>query len=639
MTKAETNDGIVLIEESMEPRNRRQVGASKTKKKGGQPHTRSAAEEAKRREVLKETLREKLELERRALQVVERLLDDNVTEDFLIDCAQLITPANYRDTVEERSIVKLCGYPICPNKLICVPTQQYKISTRTNKVYDITERKCFCSNSCYKASKFFEVQISKSPLWLRKEERPADVKLMKKEDGGSSGLEVPLMDRAVRAEEVENPVSEAAERLGDLAGESEEEQEDFVSSVVARRGTRVHWGELPRHHGGNEKDQWLEGDTKDTQAQCLRPENGKNEPSLSSPLQGDPQDCPALQSKVTPVEYAVEETRELLDQCVLSDTHSSGVTPQDPVNDAPQKVSDVNTDVGDTPDTGLNICQVGMSRRGATELKSLLKNHRRAKAEPLSVKQDLLEALRRTLLEWRTEETLKFLYGPEYTSQTDATLPIEEEEEELDEDDLEDLEGGSEKANRCRGRQARPSSAAPDYHTLRKDAKLLDLRVREFYKGACVLSEEVDPDSVEEAKNSEDSNKGPVLPLVDSQAPHVIQKRIVVEKLSRSLRDIVGPLRVTMSEIINDINSLVRTFRFTNVNISHKPPEWTLIAVVLLSVLTEVSPLLKASMVKASSVEYITSLMKALRLDDQDLQNLVLLFKPKGQVPSSHLDV
>lgn len=39
-----------------------------------------------RREELKEKLREKLELERRALKVVERLLDDIVAEDFLVDC-------------------------------------------------------------------------------------------------------------------------------------------------------------------------------------------------------------------------------------------------------------------------------------------------------------------------------------------------------------------------------------------------------------------------------------------------------------------------------------------------------------------------------------------------------------------------
>lgn len=35
---------------------------------------------------MKEKLREKLDLEKRALKVVERLLEDSVAEDFLIDC-------------------------------------------------------------------------------------------------------------------------------------------------------------------------------------------------------------------------------------------------------------------------------------------------------------------------------------------------------------------------------------------------------------------------------------------------------------------------------------------------------------------------------------------------------------------------
>lgn len=30
---------------------------------------------------------------------------------------------------------------------------------------------CFCSNFCYKASKEFELQISKAPLWVRQDER------------------------------------------------------------------------------------------------------------------------------------------------------------------------------------------------------------------------------------------------------------------------------------------------------------------------------------------------------------------------------------------------------------------------------------------------------------------------------------
>ena len=30
---------------------------------------------------------------------------------------------------------------------------------------------CFCSNFCYKASKFFEAQIPETPVWVREEER------------------------------------------------------------------------------------------------------------------------------------------------------------------------------------------------------------------------------------------------------------------------------------------------------------------------------------------------------------------------------------------------------------------------------------------------------------------------------------
>uniref|UniRef100_A0A8C6RBF8 RNA polymerase II subunit B1 CTD phosphatase RPAP2 homolog n=2 Tax=Nannospalax galili TaxID=1026970 RepID=A0A8C6RBF8_NANGA len=82
---------------------------------------------------------------------------------------KFITPAHYSDVVDERSIIKLCGYPLCQKKLGTIPKQKYKISTKTNKVYDITERKSFCSNFCYRASKFFETQIPKTPVWVREE--------------------------------------------------------------------------------------------------------------------------------------------------------------------------------------------------------------------------------------------------------------------------------------------------------------------------------------------------------------------------------------------------------------------------------------------------------------------------------------
>ncbi|KAI5608894.1 putative RNA polymerase II subunit B1 CTD phosphatase rpap2 isoform X1, partial [Silurus asotus] len=413
---------------------------------------RSAEEEARRKEILKESLRERLELERRALQVVERLLDDSVTEEFLVDCARLITPANYRDAVEERSIAKMCGYPVCSNKLVNIPRQRFKISTKTNKVYEITERKCFCCNFCYKASKYLEVQISKSPLWLRKEERPSEVKLLKKGDGGTSGLEVKLSDRHVTTSDIENPIPESTgshRGIGDDEGsgdggddEEEEEEQGFVSSVVSRpqqqHRRHVHWGDLPRQ--GGDKQQTCEGDPQTSGARSERETRSDG----------------AQVSQAISDSLSVEETSNVLDQVALSDSDG----------------------------TSLNISRVGMSKQTAAGLRNLLKSSGRTRAEAPVVTLSLTECLTRTLMEWRTEETARFLCGPGSTSYAEAEPQSDGDEEELDEDDLEDVE-----KVKCSGDAV--SAAAPDYETLSRETQMLELQVHEFYRGECVLPEKV----------------------------------------------------------------------------------------------------------------------------------------------------
>lgn len=588
---------------------------SRSKKKGGKgTQVISAANEAKRREAVKEELRQKLELERKAQQVVERLLEDSVTEEFLIDCAWHVIPANYKDTVEERSIAKLCGYPVCSNKLTNVPTQQYKISTKTNRVYDITERKCFCSNFCYKASKSFELQISKIPLWLRKEESPPEIKLMTQGDGGSSGQEIKLIDKPVTEADIDKPIEDIPESNKDfIQSENSDAEQDFVSSVVPnqRKHARVHWGKLPKRdevsedaaeYSHSEHKQKLNGENKDESKSSRMPQH-----------QNETSDCPALEKNTS--EYEIEGTLELLNQCTLKDEREAENT------SSSQPEIDISVPVaGD-----LNITQVGMSKRSAHSLKGLLKDYNKAKTAPTAISLCLLERLRQAFMEWRTEETMMFLYGPDYASAIQHSTAGAQEEEELDEDDLDEAEVV---LRPTEGGSSRPSAPVPDVETLRKETEMLELRVKEFYKGVCVLPEEVEMAAAKETEHTEDSGKDPPLPLVDSHAQQQIQKRIVVEKLSNSLRDIVGPLRLTMSDVINDVNNLVRTFRFTNTNIIHKSPEWTLITVVLLSVLTEVSPLLRESLASVSSLEYISCFMNELKLEDKDLHNLVLLFKP-----------
>lgn len=468
---------------------------------------------------MKEALLEKLELEKRALQVVERLLEDSVAQDFLIDCTRFITPAKYKDAVEERSIAKLCGYPICANRLGKIPTQQYKISTKTNKVYDITERKLYCSSFCYKASKQYELQISKTPLWLRKNESPTEITLMKKGDSGSFGEEIQLSDRRLQEEDVEHPSSTQADaHNSDLQNEdSANSENEFVSSVVTkqRTGPRVHWGDLPKHADG-------------------KPPNTAAQKDKIRKAAGNLQE-----------NKAVHEAATQLTLCSLS-----------------ENIQEAKID--SKLDNTSGITQVGMSKKGAAGLRNLLKQTNN------SIRDNLLECLKKTLREWRTDETATFLYGAD--GQIGKRFgEVKEEEEALDEDDIEEEEGG--------GDEERQTAAAPDYDALKREAQDMELRVREFYKGTWVPSAEGKHGG---EQSTEQPVREPVLPLVDSKAQHLIQKKITVDKLSSCLKNIIGTLGLTMSDVSTDLNNLVRTFRFTNTNIIHKTPEWTVIAVVLL---------------------------------------------------------
>ncbi|KAM7400958.1 hypothetical protein PAMA_005247 [Pampus argenteus] len=652
-------------------------GASKTSKKGGKlVKAPSAEEEARRREAVREKLREKLELEKRALQVVERLLEESVAEDFLVDCARFITADNYKDAVEERSIAKLCGYPTCPNKLGKISTQQYKISTKTNKVYDITERKLFCSNFCYKASKEFELQILKSPLWLREHESPTEIKLMKKGDGGSSGEEVKLSEKRLQEQDIENPLStqpeethsslqhSAAASLRHSDGSDAEQEHEFLSSVISQRqGPRVHWGDLPKRTDEDNKGecrtmQRREKQNREKNEEENAEEEGKmreNENSRAFACETEnPKQLHTINSNQPTEEQTLKEERGCVEEatakmnlCSLSEpvTHTTAL-PSDstqshadhttPVACLPFIESNPSTETRPQPDLpsstltpGLNITQVGMSRRGAAGLRDLLKNHS-AEAKPNSIRLNLLECLRRTLKEWSTDETLRFLYGADHSLGSPFAdmkkEKKEEEDKELDEDDLLD-EVSEDGGGVDTGVQKRPSVAPPDFKKLKKETQHLEFRVGEFYKGTWILPEEVEESSGNKVTVQDERAKVPALPLVDSHAQHLIQKRITVEKLTNCLRNIVGPLRLTMSDVTTDLNNLVRTFRFTNTNIIYKTPEWTLIAVVLLHLLSDVSPVVREALETPASVVYLNTLMEELGLQEQDLLNLVRLFK------------
>ncbi|XP_039092358.1 putative RNA polymerase II subunit B1 CTD phosphatase RPAP2 [Hyaena hyaena] len=582
--------------------------ASRNATGGKQTNALKQEDASKRKAELEAAVRKKIEFERKALHIVEQLLEEDITEEFLRECGKFITPAHYSDVVDERSIIKLCGYPLCQKKLGIVPKQKYKISTKTNKVYDITERKCFCSNFCYKASKFFEAQIPKTPVWVREEERDTDFQLLQEGQSGHSGKEVQLCTKAIKTSDIDNPGHfekhyESSSSSTHSDSNSDNEQ-DFVSSILP--------GNRPMH-----------------KKSVMKKKAGQK-----------------ANSKHEDKEQTVIDVSEQLGNCRL-DSQEKATTCELPSQKVSSQISSNNplpekleaSENSETKYSSSKITLVGISKKSAEHFKrKFAKSNQVSRSASNSVhmcpevaKANLLKVLKETLMEWKTEETLRFLYGQNYASLclklSSASLV---KEEELDEDDIlcdldrhsPSLQGSQNSLDESLPFRTSDTACKPlpSYENLKKETETLNLRIREFYRGRYVLSEET-------TKSQDLEEQDLTFPLIDSSSQNQIRKRIVLEKLSKVVPGLLGPLQITLGDMYAQLKNLVRTFRLTNRNIIHKPAEWTLIAVVLLSLLAPILGIQKHSQENVVFTQFIETLLEELHLKNEDLESLTLIFK------------
>ncbi|XP_052522503.1 putative RNA polymerase II subunit B1 CTD phosphatase RPAP2 isoform X2 [Tympanuchus pallidicinctus] len=554
---------------------------------------------AQRKAALEASTRKKIELEKKALHIVEQLLEENITEEFLLNSGKCITPSHYKDIVDERSIIKLCGYPVCRNKLENVPKQKYRISTKTNRVYDITERKCFCSNFCYKASKYFEAQISKSPVWMREEEIPSDIELLKRGQSGQSGEEVKLCDEVIKSSDIENPRVSSnpceSASYGTASDSSSDTEQEFVSSVLP--GSQSSSVNLAQQLHRNS---------------ILKKKHVQKVYSSSKSEGSD-----------------VVEITERLSNCKLNaQEEMHACTVQEKITAMPSK----NTTLGKSnasencEDTCSNsqIVFLGVSKKGAEYLKTLANSKQHEKIElrdsvsSSAAKCSLLELLKQTLTEWRTEETLRFLYGPNYTLWSSECLSsANQEDEELDEDDLdtpEDLDSAAVGKFENSLNYSLPFMGSgetvkpvPSYEELKEETEFLQLRVREFYKGKYILAEEELAHTQADEHSSTDKNdqqEDLMFPLVDSNAQMQIRKRIVLEKLRRALPAVLGPLQIMLGDVYTELKNLVKTFR-----------------------LSQNIPVFKDTQRSPAYTQFLTTLLEELHFKNEDLESLTRIFR------------
>lgn len=109
-----------------------------------------------------------LECKRKVLDFVESMLEPEVSLEQLKAGEELICRLDYDSISQERHILKICGYPLCSNKITKEWKQRYHVSLKDKRIYDVEVRKLFCSVRCMDTSlKYRNEHVPEQPIWMR----------------------------------------------------------------------------------------------------------------------------------------------------------------------------------------------------------------------------------------------------------------------------------------------------------------------------------------------------------------------------------------------------------------------------------------------------------------------------------------
>ena len=220
------------------------------KSKGKKP---KISEEDKR-EKIRDALMKKKSFEEKALQLVEQMLEKKITSEALLESALILNQGFYQDAVEERSLTGVCGYPICDNQKPSFHNKgKFHISLKDKKVYDLADRKFFCSNFCFKASNFFKEQLETSPLWMQENVKNYQNITLYHKDKNESNNNL----REMRGEEVDIGLIESMGKNDDNQRHQQHkldiENEDDLEDDIGSRGFQDFPLEEPEENSDLEK--------------------------------------------------------------------------------------------------------------------------------------------------------------------------------------------------------------------------------------------------------------------------------------------------------------------------------------------------------------------------------------------------
>ncbi|CAD0195772.1 unnamed protein product [Chrysodeixis includens] len=573
------------------------------------PRKRPTKIEEMTKEEIRQAILKKRECNSKAQQIVESLLEKGVTEPYFLQSLPAINQSHFDDIIEERSIIQLCGYPICTKSLSVkdIPKQKYRISLKTNKVYDITARKNFCSNSCYNAAMYVKKQMLTSPLWFREYEVIPQFHLMKLGVTGGMGEEVDLtMTNRVQAPK-ENKLFTSINDFAETSLNKMSQNDDVEGNVNTSRMKELENISEEINEVTNKYNE-LKINTKDNVSSVQQElHKSSNEAGLS---------------------VAKSDGKSL-------STANVDVKKKD-IKPVPNPLNIVG-DIVEKPEKKIDpILTASVSNIEEKE-----NNERKSSKKASQKKQPLLTALtievEKCLAEWFTLDTILLLFGEEkvremvadkgecikeYLSNfakgifysSNAYDQYQALCKKLNMLELEDRKYD----NQTLKRETKP---LPDYTMLQEESKKMQLKVKAFFSGETVVEETVTEEPI--TTDEVDENNVTNLPLVDKNSQNALRRRIVCRHLNKVLPDILRSLGLLSFSISSDIRLLVNTFKLKANNIMFKPIQWTLIAIIFIKLLSLRDKRLEYLLEQPTGYQHMQLLLLSYKQDGGYLDRLI----------------
>ncbi|KAK9302090.1 hypothetical protein QLX08_005814 [Tetragonisca angustula] len=540
----------------------------------------------------------KKECDAKALTIVEQLLEPKIDSHWLLSNLKYINKSHMEDVIEERAIIKLCGYVLCNNALTRIIDQRYHISTKKNKVYDITRRKNFCSSHCYGASNYLLKQMFTSPLWLRYKEEIPEFRILSNKNelkenilGDEiyvSDIKMVLNDENADEHIKDNKICKRLDTI--LLSKSSEAitHDEYIAKISQTDNENIQTNSIIEKF-----DILKEFSKNNDEESTIVKKTSSNSENKDSTIKN------YINDKTVKKICILKDNA--LQNCIITQSTTNANNDIVPFNeDKYQNIENEQNELLKTLEIKYNttIIKNDIITNNEDSVQKVKQNKNKRYEQINFVKENqsnkfynLAIHIEHNVRKWITEDTISLLSGEKHIknqlleniAQRDRYLHLCKK--------LNKLQLEDEKYDRS-GLVTNTLKPLPHLSVLREEGEKVELKVRAFYKGSMII--ENHKNITEVAHQNNDFN--PILPLTDAHAPKILRRRIFLDKLNRILPDLLCALAA----------------------------EWTLVGLIIIKMLSMIDPELKFVLSTKQATMYISMILMSYKLDSNYLDRLVM---------------